>query len=95
MLKIEKGKEMAVRDISQSASSTTYRRSLLDVLRGRRARNTVWISIYTVIVIMGMLFVITPILWMLSTSLKSMGEVFLVPPGNTPSWRGSHGCSST
>lgn len=71
---------MAVRDISQSASSTTDRRSLGDALRGRRARNAVWISICTMIVIMGMLFVITPILWMLSTSLKSMGEVFLVPP---------------
>ncbi|MEZ4865698.1 MAG: carbohydrate ABC transporter permease [Caldilineaceae bacterium] len=71
---------MAARNVTHSGSSIHYKRSFGDVIRGRKMRDFTWISVCTLLVMVGTVFVITPILWMLSTSFKTMGEVFIIPP---------------
>lgn len=49
-------------------------------LSSKMLQNSVLRTIFTIIVTVGALFVLAPIIWMLSTSLKSEGSVLLMPP---------------
>jgi ABC-type glycerol-3-phosphate transport system permease component len=49
-------------------------------LRGRKSRQRFTSILLTIILAIGAIIVLLPILWMLSTSLKDQGQVFIMPP---------------
>lgn len=80
--------------IKDASAPGGYRReSAMEFLRRRSIRSIIWIAFLTVLVAAGSLFLLFPVAFMLSTSLKTQGGAFLVPmkwiPGLefVPQWK--------
>lgn len=57
--------------------------------QGIRFRQALWRSVVTVILVIGAVIISIPLIWVISTSLKSPGEVYLFPPRwipQSPQW---------
>lgn len=55
------------------------REGLLDLLRRKSVRSVLWSSFVTLIVAIGSIALLFPVAFMLTTSLKTQGDVFLLP----------------
>jgi ABC-type glycerol-3-phosphate transport system permease component len=64
----------------ETLQSSVTGRHLVRPAFGRAFWSIVWRSVATAIVAAGGVAVVTPLVWMLSTSLKEPGQVLLLPP---------------
>lgn len=57
---------------------------------GKRLKKRLWLMLVYLTVIMGACIILIPLVWMISTALKPLGEVLLFPPKwipKPPQWR--------
>jgi ABC-type glycerol-3-phosphate transport system permease component len=80
---------MATGATTANVRATTRPRGLL---QSRALRERIWASIVTLIIFCGAIFLLFPVFFMIATSLKTIGQAFLLPitwlPGVqfTPQW---------
>lgn len=60
-------------------SRRSTQRSLSDVFLRKSVRSILWSSAVTVVITLGSIVLLFPVAFMLTTSLKAQGEVFLIP----------------
>ncbi|WP_165452370.1 carbohydrate ABC transporter permease [Paenibacillus thalictri] len=76
--------------LSTQTTERSYASGQVKKLRGRKLQSGLLRTLYILIMVCGSIGVLTPIVWMLSTSLKSAGTVMLMPPQWIPhplQWR--------
>ncbi|GLV54228.1 sugar ABC transporter permease [Dictyobacter sp. S3.2.2.5] len=70
--------------VTQTAASPVVRRQpskgYQEAMRRKQVRTTTWRTLVTIIVVLGALIILAPVLWMLSTSVKSLPDTQAFPP---------------
>ena len=80
-------------DMELAVPRRIQRESLIDTLRRQSVRTTLWVAAVTFVLALGSLGMLFPIFFMISTSLKTSGNTFLLPikwlPGIefVPQWK--------
>ena len=73
--------------VRHSEPSVSYRK--VHASRAQRLSGTLWRALIYALLILGCIFVMTPLAWMISTSLKDIKYVFVFPPEwipDPPQW---------
>lgn len=76
--------------VSTESSESSYSSVRAKRLSSKKLQDSMLKAFYTCIMVVGSLFVLAPIVWMLSTSLKNDGSVMIMPPQWIPNpvhWR--------
>jgi multiple sugar transport system permease protein len=66
-------------NLEQTGTLAAPRGGLRELTTRRSVRTAVWIGFLTVFVVFGSLFLLFPVAFMLSSSLKTQGQAFLLP----------------
>src|SRR5579884_1960960 len=76
-----------------TAPSRVHRESFVETLRRQSVRTTLWLGSVTFVLAVGSVLMLFPVFFMLTTSLKTSGNTFIIPikwlPGIefVPQWK--------
>ncbi|HEX9014910.1 MAG TPA: carbohydrate ABC transporter permease [Chloroflexota bacterium] len=66
-------------NLQQADTLTATRSGFQDFTKRRSVRTAVWITFLTIVVTLGSIFLLFPVAFMISSSLKTQGQSFLLP----------------